>query len=309
VTAASAQAPGAGREGAYRIGALAAAAAIVAIEALLVAPGHLLAAQILDAALVFALVNIGPHGELPRSARALPGLAALRALALVPLIRVVSIGLPSRDWNEPVAVLAIALPIGFVALALAPTVGVRRRALIAWRVRLAGVYAIFAGIVLGLLAFLAGAPAMWPDGATDSRAALGVAAGTIAAIVEEIVFRGLLQTTLQRAFGRAGVLLAAAVFAATYLDIGSTALVLTIALAGVVFAHAAASAGNITGAVIGHVLLVVGAGAIWPQILDSAGLPDLHEPQTSIALAVAIAIAIGLALSHPVNASTGKQGE
>lgn len=287
----------------YRAAAVAAVVAIIAVEALLVRPGHLLAAQIIDAVLVFALVNAGPRrsadaAEQPSEGRS-PGLAALRALALVPLIRVVALGLPMRDWSDPVAVLAIALPVGFVALRLAPIAGLPLRRLVALQLSLAHVYAASAGAVLGLLAYLAGAPALWPEGAAGDRIAAGIGAAAVAAIVEELVFRGLVQGTLQRAFGRLGVLAAAGIFTATYLDAGSTALVLTIALAGVVFAHAFATSGALAGVVAGHVLFVVGAGGFWPAVLDEP-LPQLDEPVTSIAICAAIAIAIGLACWQPL---------
>ncbi|HEV2786733.1 MAG TPA: hypothetical protein VGV67_10120, partial [Solirubrobacteraceae bacterium] len=87
-------------ERAYLGAALLSVLVIVAVEALLVAPGHLLAAQIVDAVLVFALINPGPRSadDVP-SAPVATALAALRALALVPLIRVVALGLPMRDWT------------------------------------------------------------------------------------------------------------------------------------------------------------------------------------------------------------------
>lgn len=284
---------------AYETAAATAIVAIVAVEALLVAPGHLLAAQIADALLVVLLVNVGPRRESTQSPRADVVLGALRALALVPLIRVASLGLPMRDWSEPVAVLAIALPVGFVALRLAPIAGLRLRRLFALRLSVAHLYAASAGAVLGLLAYLAGAPMLWPEGAAGDRIAVGIGAAAVAAIIEELVFRGLVQGTLQRAFGRLGVLAATAIFTATYLDAGSTALVLTIALAGVVFAHAFATNGALAGVVAGHVLFVVGAGGFWPALLDEPR-PQLDEPMTSIAICAAIAIAAGLACWQPL---------
>lgn len=280
----------------YVAAALATAAAIVAIEALLVVPGHLLAAQIADAALVLLLVNAGPRRETQAlTARAATALAALRALALVPLIGVVALGLPMRDWSEPVAVLALALPVGLVALRLMPSL-VGSRSLFSLRPLPANLYAVCAGAVLGLVAYLAGAPALWPEGAPDDRVALGIAAAIVAACVEELVFRGLVQRALQRAAGRVGMLVAGAVFASTYLDAGSTALVLTVALAGVVFGHTVARTGALGGVIAGHVLLVVGAGAIWPAVVDESPLP---QPQASIALAAAIVIAIAIACRKP----------
>lgn len=296
------------RELAYLAAAVASVVAIIAVEALLVVPGHLLAAQIIDALLVLVLVNSGPRrAQGVPSARSAAALAALRALALVPLVRVVALGLPMRDWAEPVAVLAIALPVGGVALRLAPVVGLRLRRLLSVGGRLADLYAIFAAATLSLLAYLSGVPRLWPDGADGERIALGVGAAVVAAAVEELVFRGLVQGTLQRAFGRVGMLAATAIFAATYLDAGSTALVLTFVLAGVVFMHAVAVAGALAGVIAAHVLLVTGAGAIWPALLDEQGLP-VAEPGTSIGLSIAIALAIGLACWQPLAARSDEDG-
>ena len=202
--------------------------------------------------------------------------------------------------NLDLAVLAIALPVGGVALRLAPIVRMRLRRLFSPVFRPTDVYAVVVGGMLGLVAFLAGAPALYPDGAHDDRIAFGMAAAAVAAAVEELVFRGLVQGTLQRAFGRLGMVAAGAVFAATYLDAGSTALVLTFVLAGVVFGHAVGTTGAIGGAIAGHILLVLGAGALWPTLLGDSGRGDVSEPGTSIGLSVVIALALGLACCQPL---------
>jgi membrane protease YdiL (CAAX protease family) len=289
----------------YVAAAIAAAAAIVAVEALLVMQGHLLAAQIADAVLVLVLVNSGPAREpQPLSDRAAAALGALRALALVPLIRVVALGLPMRNWSEPLAVLAIALPIGAIALRLAPVVGLGLKPLLSVRAAAIDVAAVAAGAALGLVAYLAGAEALWPKDAPADRIAFGVAAAIVAAIVEELVFRGLVQGTLQRAAGRLGLLMASATFAATYLDAGSATLVLTFVLAGAVFAYVVARTGALPGVILGHVLLVAGAGAIWPTLLEES-VPTLHGPVTTIALSVAIAAVTLMTVRRPPAGVTG----
>lgn len=281
--------------------ALAGALAIVAVEALLVVPGHLRAAQVAYALLVLAFVNAGPaHESRALSPRALAAVAALRALALVPLIRVLALALPMRDWTEPAAILAIALPVGIVALRLAPVVGLPLRPLLRLRPPAIVLFAIASGALLGLVAFAAGAPQLWPDGAAGGRIALGVAAAVVAACVEEIVFRGVVQGTLQRAAGRLGIVTACALFAATYLGSGSTALVLTFALAGCVFALAVARSGALPGVIAGHVVLVVGAGAVWPQVLDASELPALRGQAATVVLAAAIAVTLAVACRGPL---------
>ena len=265
------------------------ATAVVAVEAALVLPGHLLAAQIVDAALVLAIVNVSLRDRSQVSRRAATALAALRALALVPLIRVTGLGLPIKDRSEAFGVLMIALGVGVAVLLIAPSVGITRRRLVAFRSAPPQLYAVVAGMALGFVAFVAGAPALWQSGAPSGDVALGLGAAICAAVVEELVFRGVLQLTFERAAGVLGALGAPAIFAATYLDAGSSALVLTYALAGFVFARSVTRTRMLGGAITGHVLLAVGAGALWPLAFDRSAPLDLNEPYTSILLVAAIA--------------------
>jgi membrane protease YdiL (CAAX protease family) len=292
----------------YVAAVLASSAAIVAIEAALVVPGHVLEAQIAHAVLLFVLVNAGPRRDRVLSQRAGAALAALRALSLVPLIRVVALGLPMRSWSEPVSVLAIALPVTIVALRLAPLVGLQRRRMLWIGPAFAHLYAITAGCVLGLVAYLVGAPKLWSAGAADGDVAAAILAAVAAACCEELVFRSLVQSTLQRAIGRVGILVAAAIFAASYLDAGPTELVLTFALAGVVFSGAFARSGALIGVMAGHVILVVSAGAVWPALLHDRAL-EPYRMSTTIALAVAIAVAGGVALrGRPASGQFSPEG-
>ena len=88
-----------------------------------------------------------------------------------------------------------------------------------------------------------------------------------AALVEEIVFRGLVQTSLQRLAGGVGALAAAGLFAVSYISFGSASLVLLMALAGLLFAHSVARSGVLGAALAGHVLLAAGAAVVWPVLL------------------------------------------
>ena len=294
----------------YVAALLTSAAAIIAIEALLVLPGHVLEAQIAHALLLFALVNAGPvRATTVLSKRGETALAALRALSLVPLIRVVALGLPMRSWSEPVSVLAIALPVTLVALRLAPLVGLRRRRMLWTGSSPADLYAIGAGTMLGLVAYLVGAPTLWDvHTAGSDEIAAAILAAVAAACCEELVFRSLVQGTLQRAIGRGGMLVAAAIFASSYLDAGSTALVLTFALAGVVFTDVFARSEALAGVMAGHVILVVSAGALWPALLDDRAL-EPYRLSTTIALGVAIAFAGVLAVLRPSLSAPSPPGD
>lgn len=277
-------------------------ASLIAVEALLFARGRVLAGQIADAVLLFLILQVkpGPGRRSPATWSLSHALSlgwnpseatrdAMRSLALVPLIRVVSVGLPLRDVSYPAGTLAVGLIIGSAAMVLAPVVGVAPRTFLTARAPRVQLQAVLGGLLLGFVAYLLGAPALWPTGASHERALLGLVAVVAAAAAEEIVFRGVVQWTLQRALGRAGVLAAAALFASTYLGAGSASLVLTVALAGLVFARTVVRTGGLSGAVGGHVVFAVGAGAIWPALLGRSHPAWLSGPVPIIALAVATA--------------------
>ena len=280
---------------ALRVALLLLSVGFVATEVCLVLPGHLLAAQLVDAGLVLALANLGLSGGAGLSPRGVAARAALIALALVPLIRVFTLGLPAQDLSRAANLLLVAVLIGAAAARMAPAVGIDLGALLRPRLSAAHTLAIGGGLLLGGVAYLAGAPALWPRDAATGDIALAIAAVTCAAVAEELVFRGIVQVTLQRAIGATGAIIASALFAMTYLDVGTTELVLVYALAGFVFARSVARSASLAGAVIGHVLLAVGAGAAWPVAFGRVPPFDLPDPLTSVLLTIAIAIAASAA--------------
>jgi membrane protease YdiL (CAAX protease family) len=279
----------------------------VAIEALLIAQGRVLAGQIADAALVLLLLNAGAlvrgESETVRHVR-----AAMHALALVPLIRVIGTGLPLRDLSKPVEELLIAVPVGVAALSLAPVVAVPRGIFFSARHARVQVAAIAAGVGLGLLAYALGAPALWPEDASADLIGLSLTAGIVAAAVEEIVFRGVVQLSLQRVAGRIGLLAAVALFSASYLDAGSVALVMTVALAGVIFAYTVADTGTLGGVVVAHALFAVGAGGIWPALLGRHHAAWSANPSASIGLTAALILVTLIVLSRPAIQRVGGVG-
>jgi membrane protease YdiL (CAAX protease family) len=277
---------------------LGAAVALACIE-VVIAQGQVLAGQAADALLVLLLVNIGGGARDPsRSAQADAAVAAMRSLALVALIRALGIGLPLHHWTRATSELLLAALVGFAAIRLGRLVGGTPRMLMSGG-PLTQLGAVVGGFVLGLGAYLLGAPAILPAGASASRWLLAIAGATAAAAVEELVFRGLVQLSLRRVAGRAGLLAATALFATTYLGLRSTSLVLLVALAGLLFAYAVNRTGALGGAVAGHIMLAVGAGALWPALLGFEHRPSLPGPAATIVLAVAVATTAVLVLRYP----------
>jgi hypothetical protein len=279
---------------------MAAVLALIAVEAGLVARGHLLAGGIADAVLLFALLQAAMVRTIP-SQTPDPRLALI-GLALIPLIRVVALGLPLRQGSNAAATLAIAGLTAFAALSLARTVGVAVRSFYAVRRPVAHLAVAAAGLLLGLLAYALGAAPLWPPGAAFGRVVLSLVAAASAATVAEIVFRGVVQIPLQRVAGRMGVLAASALFASSYLDIRPAALVLVMAVAGLLFAYVVARTGTVGGPLAGHALLVLGAGGFWPAVLGRGHSKWVVSQATGvIALGIAAAVMIALiTLQRPV---------
>src|SRR5207302_8995876 len=107
----------------YYVTPLLCLAATICVEAALIAPGHVLAGDIAEAILLFVFLQLAA-GFGGGSAQCRAARAALLALMLVPLSRVVAMGLPLREGSYPAGLLVIALLVGFPALTLAPVVGV-----------------------------------------------------------------------------------------------------------------------------------------------------------------------------------------
>ena len=278
------------------------ALAVVAVEAALVAPGHLVAAQLADAALVLLIVNLSLRERLPGRAGA--AVLALRALALVPLIRVVSLGLPLADLSAATGLLVLAVTFGLAAVLLAPAAGIARSSFVELPLTWAPLAAAAAGVPLGFLAYAAGAGALWTEGAAEPDIAMGIAAGACAAVAQELVFRGAVQLAFQRIAGAVGALAATLLFTATYFGAGSTALILSYALAGLVFSYGVLRSGALGGALAGHVLLALGAGAVWPLLLGRTPPVDL-EGTAGLVLWALIVLGVALTLALPGRAAHG----
>jgi membrane protease YdiL (CAAX protease family) len=276
---------------------------VAVVDAALITRGHVLAGAIADGICLFFLLNFAAWQQ--RFGVSVAGSAetsAIHALVLVALARVVAAGMPVGGVSEPVADLMVALPVGYAAIRFARVVGLSVRGLF----RAAGVQPLVGacfvrpevdvpvvGGLLGLLAYLVGAPALATAESSVGRILLAVAAIMATVVVEELVFRGLLQTTLHRVAGRVGFIAAATLFASAYLAAGSASLVLTMALAGLVFGYGFARAGNLRSAVVGHYELAMGAFILWP-ILFGRSDAWLDGPVTTVILALAVVGAVAV---------------
>lgn len=273
----------------------AAAGDLLLIQVVLIGGGHVLAGEIAAAALMLLLIIAGE----PDQGAGHPVVVwALRAVALAALLPVLAAGLPLGDGSLAAATVVVAVLIAGVWLTAAPLVGVQRA--IALKVVNVGFQARIAaaGFMLGLLAYLAGAPRAWPHHASPIAVGAGVVAVVGGAVSAELLFRCLVQVPLQRVARRAGLVAATALSAAVYVGSYPPSLVVVMAIAASMFGYAVDRTGTAIGAIAGHVGLAVGAGVVWPLILGTASFPAWRGPEATVALVLWLGVVAIWVLRH-----------
>jgi membrane protease YdiL (CAAX protease family) len=234
--------------------ALAYAGALVATEAL-AAFGSPITAAAVDATMLVVLLGHYVVG----------GERALAALALVPLLRLSSLALAT---GHPVASLVaggipVALAVGLAAHALEldgvlRLWEIRRRS--QWHVAL-GAFAL-AGVLdlvvrTGPIVSAPSLPLLLAD---------ALAVFVFAGLLEELLFRGLVQATMAPLVGLWAVPVADGLFAATYLGAASGVYAVSMAAFGLACGWWVQRTGSVAGAAFGHGMLAAGVLVIWPAV-------------------------------------------
>lgn len=270
-----------------RVAPFAAAADLLLIEVVLIGAGDVLAGEIAAATLMLLLIIAGQPDQ---GAGHQLVVWAVRAVALAALLPVLAAGLPLGDGSFAAATIVVAVLIAGVWLVAAPLVGVRRA--VAFKVVNAGFQARVAavGLMLGLVAYLAGAPRAWPSHASPIAVGAGVVAVVGGAVSAELLFRCLVQVPLQRVARRAGLVTATALSVAVYVGSYPPSLVVVMAIAASMFGYAVDRTGTALGAIAGHVGLALGAGVVWPLILGTQSFPAWRGPAATVALLLWLAV-------------------
>lgn len=230
---------------------------------------------LLHALLILALLN---HYVLASSAaeRTLepdeplhPPLDALLALSLVPLLRVLSLSMAVEDVPDRYAYAIVGAPMLLAAVLAARFVtppGLARYLRPgSWR----EAPLALSGLPLGVVGYLIAGPET--SSVTGDPVKILVAAAVIfvfTGLLEELLFRGLIQTVLGRLFGWGGPLLGSALFGFVYLGVRPVAYAVFVASLGVVFALLVARRGSVFGVGIAHGFLNVSVLLVWPLVLD-----------------------------------------
>jgi membrane protease YdiL (CAAX protease family) len=188
----------------------------------------------------------------------------LIALSLVPLLRMLSLILPSPQ-------LPVAYWNGLVGGALLIAIGFASRLLRLSREEL-GLTLHFpafqllvgiAGIPLGFFAYLFSTP--WPNAGIYHSVSFALFA-VFSGIVEELIFRGFLQNAAQNVFGEHGIFYSSMLYAAMYMGTLSAGYVVVIGFSGLYAAWSTQRTHSLFGAILLRTFLLSGMLLIWPSV-------------------------------------------
>ncbi|MCA1666946.1 MAG: CPBP family intramembrane metalloprotease [Thermomicrobia bacterium] len=195
--------------------------------------------------------------------------ALLVALLFAPLIRVVSLALPLAKLPVVSWSLTISVPLGVAVIVAAWILGLSRDDLGLRRSRALPQIGIgLLGIPFGVISYLILRPASLV--ATLDWQMLIVPALILlvsTGLLEELIFRGMLQSAVETMLGRWGIVYSSAVFAALQIGNRSPLLIAYAFLVGLVFALSVRRTHSIIGTTIAHGLMSIGAYLIFPHLI------------------------------------------
>jgi uncharacterized protein len=197
---------------------------------------------------------------------------ALLALALYPLMRVTSLGLPVSGLPTLLQYTIVGLPIWVGIILIARASGLTRRAL-GLNITIKRIQWQFLFCLIGWPLGVLGALIMHPKpvilSPTLFDTTLGIIVITVfSSSIEETIFRGILQTTLYRSLGKYGIFCSSILFAAAYLGSLSAMYVLIMGVLGLIFAWFVKRTDSLWGVLVAHSLLKCGMLVIWPFFLQ-----------------------------------------
>lgn len=201
----------------------------------------------------------------PRASR------VLAAFALVPLIRILSLGLPFVPFNEVQWMAVIALPLLAGAVAVMYVLGLGPREVYLRLGSLEGLPlqagVALSGVGLGVVEFFILAPTgPWiPELTLVHLLPAAVALGLASGLAEEIIFRGILQPEAEKVLGIGpGLLFVAALFAVMHIGFLSALDLLFVFGVGLYFGYVVQRTRNLLGVTFAHGLANVALYLVMP---------------------------------------------
>jgi hypothetical protein len=195
---------------------------------------------------------------------------AMVPLALVPLLRILSLTMPAPGIPPIYWTLLVGAPLAIGGVVATRAAGLSRREVglkwSAWPPQ-AAIAAL--GLPLGLAAWYLGRPPTFiNEGATPAEIILvGLLLLLFVAVTEEFIFRGVLQAGLSLAHAESSILLGALLYGTMYLGSLSPRYAVVMALTGFVYGLAVHRTGSIAGVSASHAILVLGTFLVWPALL------------------------------------------
>ena len=204
----------------------------------------------------------------------------LLALALVPLLRILSLTMPIGELSQPYAYVFTGAPILLATLLAARALHSSQLWTRLRRRSEQGLVAL-TGIPLGVVAYVIIRPQPIETGwVAIVVTCVGLVFFSAAveerrepahlvrlAVVEELLFRGVLQNALYAAFGRVGVLGSTVLFAAVYLGARPIGYAAFAGVMGLLFAWFSFRTRSLLGVVLSHSIVNLSAVVIWPWLL------------------------------------------
>jgi membrane protease YdiL (CAAX protease family) len=182
------------------------------------------------------------------------GVRAFAALALVPLLRLSSLALTSA---QPVVFLVVSGTPVLIGVVIAARALDLPGVLALWQIGLRSQWHVALGalILAGLAAPALRLAPLTQDRALPALAIAAVAVFVFAGVLEEMVFRGMIQGALDPLLGGWSIPVADVLFAATYVGSGSPRYTVFMALFGMACGWWVRRTRSLAGAAIGHGLL------------------------------------------------------
>jgi uncharacterized protein len=193
----------------------------------------------------------------------------LAVLALVPLLRILSLAMVVRTTPQTYWYLMSGAPLLLAAVMTARALDISPARLGLGKAN-ASTQAVIglSGIPLAGLAFIAGRPKPLLS-VFDLRSAVaaGIVLVVFSAFLEELLFRGMIQGALAQVFGHGSVTWTAALYAFVYLGTLSPAYVIVALASGLFYGQCVSRTGSLWGVIASHSILNVGALLVLPQVL------------------------------------------